>query len=419
MDAREPTGKATARNDRAVVLDEQLLSRTGIAPGDEFLVVETDTGLLLRKADPSLRRVYVEPTNGCNLSCQACMRHSWHERIGFMSMDTYNLLIEGLRAIPSARSINFWGFGEPLLHPNISEMIALAKGIGAETRMITNGLRIDAPMARKLVSSGLDSIVVSVDGASPSIHAAARAGSDIDGVQRNVALLRSIRDAARSRSPEIGLEFVLTRQNVGEIKNLLELARSMEASFLVVSHILPYTEDMVEQTLYGASAGSVYPHHRSKWTPEVVLPRVDWRRELDTHILELLQHSSQKEFSPDRMAGSSGYCPFVNQGSLAVAWDGSVSPCVPLMHSYSCFVLGRAKSIRKCSFGNVGSENAKTIWDRADFRRFRESVIRFTFPPCTDCGGCDLSANNEEDCLGNGFPTCGDCLWAKGVIQCP
>ena len=383
------------------------------------MVVETGTGLVLRKVDPSLRRVYVEPTNGCNLSCQACMRHAWHERIGFMSMKTYNLLIDGLRALPSKVNINFWGFGEPLLHPNISEMITLAKGIGAGTRMITNGLLIDTKMARKLVSAGLDSIVVSVDGASPNVHAVARAGSDLGRVQKNLALLRAARDAVGSSSPEIGLEFVLTRQNVGEVSNLMGLARSMEASFVVVSHILPYTEDMVDETLYGSTAGSVYPHHRSKWTPEVVLPRMDWRRELDAHVLELLQHSSQMEFPPDRLEGSSGYCPFVNQGSLAVAWDGSASPCVPLMHSYSCFILGRPKSIRKCSFGNVGSESVRDIWDQADFRRFRKSVVKFTFSPCTDCGGCNLSANNEEDCLGNGFPTCGDCLWAKGVIQCP
>jgi dihydroorotate dehydrogenase subfamily 1 len=38
---------------------------------------------------------------------------------------------------------------------------------------------------------------------------------------------------------------------------------------------------------------------------------------------------------------------------------------------------------------------------------------------CTSCGACELMNNNEEDCFGNKFPTCGGCLWAQGVIQCP
>jgi hypothetical protein len=50
---------------------------------------------------------------------------------------------------------------------------------------------------------------------------------------------------------------------------------------------------------------------------------------------------------------------------------------------------------------------------------YRKRVQSFAFPPCTFCGGCDMSVANEEDCFGNEYPTCGGCLWAQGVIQCP
>jgi hypothetical protein len=46
-------------------------------------------------------------------------------------------------------------------------------------------------------------------------------------------------------------------------------------------------------------------------------------------------------------------------------------------------------------------------------------VQRFDFSPCAYCGGCDLSKGNETDCIGNTFPTCGGCLWAQGIVQCP
>ena len=35
------------------------------------------------------------------------------------------------------------------------------------------------------------------------------------------------------------------------------------------------------------------------------------------------------------------------------------------------------------------------------------------------CGGCNQVDANKEDCFGSTFPTCGGCLWAQGVIQCP
>jgi len=114
-----------------------------------------------------------------------------------------------------------------------------------------------------------------------------------------------------------------------------------------------------------------------------------------------------------------GNCPFVGKGSLAINWNGEVSPCVPLLHSYSCYVLGRKKDIKSYSIGNVNKDNIKKLWDQEDFVNFRDRVRRFVFSPCSHCEGCDYAESNQEDCYGNTFPVCGDCLWAQGVIQCP
>lgn len=405
--------------DGNVKLEAEMLRKLGISGGDELEVEAQDGRLVLRRADPALSRVYVEPTNGCNLACRTCIRHSWSDETGVMSMDTYSRLIDGLRGVDSLKKVSFWGFGEPLLHPRITEMVAMAKDTGAVTQMITNGLLLDVSKAEALMRAGLDSIVVSIDGTSEEALADVRAGADLGLVRRNIETLRRLRDAAGRTAPEIGLEFVLMKRNAGEVRRLLRLVRSLEASFLVVSHVLPYTEDMVEETLYGSSAGTSYPGSRTKYTPEVLLPRMDWRRELDPRILELLQHSTQNSLPAEKVDGSAGYCRFVNEGAMAVSWDGSVSPCISMMHSYDCYVLGRQKSIKKCVYGDVNVDTPLEIWNRPAYLRFRGKVRRFEFAPCTDCGGCELSKTNEEDCRGNTFPTCGDCLWAKGVIQCP
>jgi len=399
-------------------LPEELRHRWGLAPGAELLVRETPEGLLLRPSDPPLTKVYVEPTSACNLRCRICMRNSWSEPVGSMEMATYRRLVDGLRGVPSLRTIAFWGFGEPLLHPNIVEMVALAKELGSKTELITNGLLLDREMAEGLVMAGLDTLVVSVDGTSPESHADIRSGTKLREVQKNVDGLHAARRANRCDNPEVGLEFVATRRNVSELPNLHRLAYSMGASFVVVTNVLPYTEEIKEEILYWLATGS-YPLARSKWSPEIVLPRMDARRECLEPLLRLLQQSGVIDLLPRRSDGTEGYCRFVGEGAVAVAWDGEVSPCVALMHSYTCYVLRREKLIQRYTLGNVGREEITRIWDRDEYVQFRARVQQFDFSPCAHCGGCQLAESNEEDCFGNPFPVCGDCLWARGIILCP
>jgi hypothetical protein len=69
--------------------------------------------------------------------------------------------------------------------------------------------------------------------------------------------------------------------------------------------------------------------------------------------------------------------------------------------------------------GNVIERDLNVLWNAPEYITFRERVQKFDFSYCIFCGGCNLIETNEEDCFGNTFPTCGGCLWAQGVIQCP
>ena len=112
------------------------------------------------------------------------------------------------------------------------------------------------------------------------------------------------------------------------------------------------------------------------------------------------------------------YCPFIRPGSLAVSCHGGVSPCPPLLHSYTCYIRNRPKFFRRCEFGNLRIQSLKSIWQQPDYAAFRDRVRNFDFSPCTDCCGCEFAETNETDCHGNPFPVCGDCLWARGVLRC-
>lgn len=400
-------------------LDEALYRRWGLEPGGRVFAVETPQGLLLRPVEPPLTRVYLEPTTLCNLSCRTCVRHSWQEPGGSMAMGTYRQLIEGLRAVPSLRKISFWGFGEPLLHPNIVEMVSLAKELGAETEIITNGLLLDPAKAHALVAAGLDAIVFSIDGVTPAAYGAVRAGGDFGTVLANVSALRRAREAGPDHKPEIGIAFVAMRRNVHELPKLRKLAFDLGATFIVVSNVLPHTPEMIDETLYDWAVGIMKPRERNKWMPQIFLPAMDTRLEAGAPLGRLLEHVEGDQGLVRRASANGAYCKFVGEGAVAVGWDGQVSPCVALMHSYTCYILGREKQIKRYTVGNVAAEPVAKIGAAKDYRDFRARVQAFEFSPCAHCGGCDLAETNEEDCYGNPFPVCGDCLWAKGAIQCP
>jgi len=418
MDKKD-TSKLLIDGKGLLQLSEQQRLRWGLIPGAEFSVFDTPDGLLLRPTDPPLRKIYVEPTTDCNLCCRTCMRNSWNEPVGSMEMETYRRLLDGVRDVPSLQTIAFWGIGEPLLHPHIMEMVALAKELGTNTELITNGVLLDREMADGLIEAGLDTLVVSVDGASPESQADIRGGADLRLIQENVKGLQVARRANSHDNPEIGIEFVLMRRNLSDLPELRRFAYSMDANFIILTNVLPYTEELKNEIIYGLSAGHFYSFQRSRWFPEIILPRLDARMQNLNPISKMLSHGGGIDFLPTRYSKVDERCPFVWEGAVAIAWDGELSPCVALMHSYTCYVLGREKFIRRYTLGNVAEERVKTLWNGEKYRSFRKRVLKFDFSPCVYCGGCDLSDSNEEDCFYNTFPVCGDCLWARGIILCP
>ena len=394
--------------------------------------------MLLHRSDSDLTQVYVEPTSLCNLDCRICLRKTWDEAPGAMEADTYQNLMDGLRQMPSLRRVSFWGIGEPLFHPQIVSMVAQAKEIGAETQIITNGLLLDRAKAKGLIEAGLDRLIVSIESVSTTSQPNVHSGDDLAQVCQNVSYFRELSRADlplivlgsqvklspaqnnhRPHLPEIGISFVLMKSNLRQLKQLRSLAYSLGASSISLTNLLPYAEEMQGEILYPFSAGRSYPAEASQWYPKISFPRTDVSPDLCEALPELLGFTSSIGGPEPPNANRDGYCRFVEEGSIAVNWNGNVSPCVPLMHSYSCYILGRKKQIKRCILGNLRTDRLNEIWESSEFDRIRRVVRRFPFSPCTDCGGCNLSDTNEQDCLGNVFPVCGDCLWAKGVIQCP
>ena len=359
------------------------------------------------------RKVYVEPTNACNLACATCVRHSWDEPEGFMEWATFRAVADGLEP---GGTVAFMGLGEPLLHPRFPEMVRLAKERGLRAEVTTNALLLDDAMAAALLAVGLDQLVVSIDGANAEAFGRVRSGASLERVVENVRRLHDARGPNYGPGTQIGVEFVAMRSNVDELPGLGRLAAQLGATFIIVSNVLAYTEDLVGETLYDHNAGSLSGAVTTA-APRWRLPAFDWDRQLGAALGEALARSGPVAFFGADPEATRSHCPFVEADACAVAWHGGVSPCPPLLHTYSCFVRGREKRMLRGEVGRLPDEELAAIWAKPDYASFRDRVRRFDFPPCTDCG-CELAESNEEDCLGNPHPTCGDCLWARGVVRC-
>ncbi len=416
--------QAEVGKDGKLSFSEEFNLQYGLKPGAKIYIDETAKGPRLRLPVTHLKKIYIEPTNRCNLDCRICMRHAWDEPLGQMRMETFSRIIDGLREFSPPPTIFFGGQGEPLGHPDILDMLAQAKALGSSVELITNGSLLTKALSKELIDAGLDMLWTSLDGVTPESYGDLRLGALLPEVLANIKAFRnagwcdpdSAQTAGFQIKPEIGIVFVAMKRNFHELPSLLTLATELGATRVLVSNVQPYTEEMGKEILYSRSlTNTVY--QSSVFRLDLPKMDVDDRTKKSLYLSMQARHSVSLVRS--RFSEGNDYCPFIEEGTTAINWEGSVSPCLPLVHSHKSFFEGIDRCSRRYVIGNVNEHSIRELWNNPEYLTFRERVQAFEFAPCTYCGGCSLLTDNEKDCLGNSFPACGACLWAQGVIQCP
>ena len=113
-----------------IVLPHRVARELGISPGDKIRIEPNGHGLYVHPPVHTLKRVYVELTNRCNLNCSTCMRNVWDVQYGQMSMDVFEQILSSLDQAHEKPELFFGGYGEPLSHPKVLRMIERAKNVG-------------------------------------------------------------------------------------------------------------------------------------------------------------------------------------------------------------------------------------------------------------------------------------------------
>jgi MoaA/NifB/PqqE/SkfB family radical SAM enzyme len=401
-----------------LVMPSEMVERFGLKPGARLRVENLANNMRLHRPVSQLAKVYIEPTNRCNITCVTCMRNIWDEPLGKMAPETFEQILGGLKQITPRPLVFFGGIGEPLFHTKTIEMIERVREIGAPVEIITNGILLNAERSRRLIDAHIETLWISIDGAQPESYADVRLGAELPRVIENVQTFRSMRRHSFRPMPEIGINFVAMKRNIHDLPAVLKLALSLGARRFMASNVLPYDRSMQKETLYNAALINI-AYLPSPWLPRLNIPKLDIDDTTREAFLGALQSGWNVTFAGNNLGGANDVCNFVESGSMAIGWDGSVAPCIPLLHSHTTYLRKRERFVRRHVIGKVSDHSLSDLWNDPGYVAYRKRVQSFAFAPCSFCGGCEMLDSNLEDCLGNTFPVCGGCLWAQALIQCP
>jgi len=420
-------------------------------------------------------KLFIELTTRCNLSCQMCVKQSWGNGVieGDMSRETFLALSP---AFSHAEAVILNGIGESLLHPDLEEFIRIAKSVMPAEGWVgfqSNGLLLNESRAVSLLAAGLDKICLSLDAICPETFRKLREGGEVDDLDRAFVALARAKKRVTDSTLQVGVEFVVMRDNIHQLPDVLRWSASRGANFALVSHLLPYDADHVSQAAYDSNTDQAIELFLT-WkrkaerkgidiknyfylcfckyvrTPEeqrvvdFVTEMMEEARSKDIflHVKNLLALDEEKVqrvkeifAAAQSVADETGLqlklpgvspnidrrCDFIESGGAFVAWDGAVHPCYFLWHRFICHFAGRKKYVAPKEFGNVADEGIHAIWNNGAFLSFRDEVLRNEYPVCSNCNliPCEYlyAEEFEQDCYTNKIP-CGDCFWCMGLFNC-
>jgi len=290
----------------------------------------------------------IEPTSRCNLHCRVCPVGAGLGRdAGDMPPALFERIID--EVCDYALLILFWDWGEPFLHPDAFRMIRYARQAGLRVVASTNGhIFADPRTAERVVNSGLDVLVFSVDGMTQETYQHYRAAGNL---QQVMAGIRNVVEAKRcrgAREPLVNLRFIVMRHNEHEIPRLNEFAAALgvDAVALRKFHAVP------DRRMRSNWAGADFVPTKREYQLPVLAPG----------SLEPIRVSA----NPCRNLWN---CPTIH-------WNGTVC---------SCFMdWGESRPL-----GVIGPQSLREIWYGKAYRDLRkEFACNWRGDPL--CGECAL-----------------------------
>ena len=285
--------------------------------------------------------VSIEPTTSCNLRCPECPSglRSFTRPTGMMDETFFRKVVDEISR--ETLYMIFYFQGEPFLNPSLLDMVRYASSKKIYTATSTNAHYLDSETARRTVESGIDRLIISIDGTTDEVYRQYRRGGSLEKVLEGTRNIVRWREKLRSSKPYVIFQFLVVKPNEHQVEDAKSLARELGVDEIVFktaqiydyAHGNPLIPDNGKYSRYKKTATGAYTI----------------KNKLLNHCWRLWR-------------------------SAVITWDGKTVPC--------CFDKDASHSM-----GDLQKESFQAIWKGESYRRFRKSVLtaRSETDICTNC----------------------------------
>ncbi len=283
----------------------------------------------------------VEPTTSCNLRCPECPSglRAFSRNTGMLDLDLFQNILDQLS--PTLLYLNLYFQGEPLLHPKFFELVRMAKRKKIFTNTSTNAHFLKEENSKALVGSGLDRLIISLDGITPETYRNYRVGGQLDKVLEGTKTLVEAKRLSSSKTPLIFFQFLVSRQNEHEIPEARKLAKEMGVDGILFKSMQVMDLDRESRFL---PKNPVYSRYESNGKGGLKLKG-------------MFENECWRMWS-----------------GAVITWDGLVVPC--------CFDKDATHQM-----GDLKVDPFSRIWNGQKYRDFRKAIFtdRSQIEMCKNC----------------------------------
>lgn len=284
--------------------------------------------------------ISIEPTTACNLGCPECPSglKQFTRDTGNLKLDFFRKTLQEVKQ--DLLYMNFYFQGEPFINPQFLEMVKAASNEKIYTSTSTNAHFISENIATQVIHSGLDRVIVSIDGTTQEVYEKYRINGYLDKVLEGTNHLVEAK-RKHKKGPHIVFQFLVVRHNEHQIEEAKQLAKKMKvdaiqfktAQIYDYKHGSPLIPENPKYSRYAQQADGTY-------TIKNKLLNQCWR----------MWHS------------------------CVITWDGLIVPC--------CF-----DKDAKHQLGDLKTTAFEAIWKGDQYHHFRSAILksRNAIDICTNC----------------------------------
>ena len=303
----------------------------------------------------------IESTNICNFRCPVCYEkrkpHNFKGARGYGKMDPtiFSRLIDEIGKY--VYRINLYGFGEPFIYDKTLEMVRYASDHNISVGITSNFNTVDEAAMEKIIQSGLEHLVVSIDGIDQASYEKYQVGGDFSKVMTNLRKFKEMKLKMKQRLPYVDWQFLVMKHNVGMRDKAKAIARELGIG--------------IRYSCIGVDIRD--ESQRKEWLPE------------DSNL-------SQYDYTTltSKGHGNLKTCSWLYR-TVFINWDGGVSPCCN-------YYTGNKTD----DFGNLNDNSFLEIWNNPSYVLARKLVGEQKQPTGEDrennvCARCNKFFINGEN----------------------